>query len=818
MRRNAGLPSKKTMLCTLSLLLVLAVFAGGSFAALAEAEEPPAAPAQEETEPAPAAEDASTDDGGGNVPEDNGPQPEPESEPTSGEDTGQTGGGTEENSGSQTDSTDDSSALAEGPQSAPESESGADAQSASSGASSSGSASAAGSKPGSSSNSNSTEGEGDEPEKDIPDTDEFLEAEEDEDLLEAQSTILDASTIIVYTFDELKTALSANNGFTTVYIGADITGKAGGIAIDASKPGVVIDGCPPGSPAGTRYTYTDYNSGGSGDVINLSNAVTKNVTVQNLVVNGNNFYGIICCTASGVTITYNNISYTGAQPGYNPGGSTILSNSDFTLRQIGGCAAQELVEGKYLEFSGTVTVNSAAAGSAVYWQYSGGTGITVKSGANVTITAANYFIYNDSASAGVTVEPGASLSVTTGTNGFTYGSMSVNSLNVGAGAFFAMRQNGASGNGAVRVSQTLSVGAGAAMDVVANGSGAGILLTGAGANASFSSPGRVRVYAPSGNALGFSSGGTLSINAGTVNLWSAAGSINETAAPTNFWNRAGGNPVNITAVYLGALLSTVTHNLALGVDPVSVLPVVGNCNPSSAKLITIGSMPVLSIGTVLTNSTALTGTAQGSIGLKATYYTPDNLLVPKTVTGAAGGGGGYSLALSAGVPALGTAVIVTMTSSASQLYAGQITFVLDAVLFSLRFESVPKAVGYTGVPISMNPAPAAPDVPISIVVADGRPILSQWTLRLRCDAPLQAPVGSGVDVLPGALVFVDGNSAVTQLSAADMTVYTHESLLGGNTMVNWPQGTGVMVQLPPGAGRAGAQYSATLDWTLADAP
>ncbi len=816
MRRNAGLPQKKTVLCTLSLLLMVAVFAGGSFAALAEAEEPPAAPAQEETEPAPPTEDAPPDDTGGNVPEDDAPQTEPPgSEPASGEDTGQTDGGTGENSGSQTDSTGDSSAPAKEPQSTSESESGGDAQSASPGASSSASASADGAKSGVSSRPSGTEAE--EAEEDILETDELSEAEE-EDLLAAQSTILDASTIIVYTFDELKAALSANNGFTAVYIGADITGKAGGIVIDASKPGVMIDGCPPGAPAGTRYTYTDYNSGGSGDVINLSNAVTKNVTVQNLVVNGNNYYGIICCTASGVSITYNNISYTGAQPGYNPGGSTLLSNSDFTLRQIGACAAQELVEGKYLEFSGTVTVNSAATGNAVYWQYSGGTGITVKSGANVTITAANYFIYNDSASAAVTVEPGASLSVTTGTNGFTYGSMSVNSLNVGAGASFAMRQNGASGNGAVRVAQTLSVGAGAVMDVAANGSGAGIAMTGAGANASFSSPGRVRVYAPSGGALGFSSGGTLSINAGTVNLWSAAGSINETAAPANFWNRAGGNPVNITAVYAGTLLNAVTHNLALGVDPVSVLPVVGNCNPSTAKLLTIGSMPTLSINTVLTNSTALTGAAQGGVGLKAAYYTPDNLLVPKTVTGAAGGGGGYSLALPAGVPALGTAVVVTMTSSANQLYAGQITVVLDAVLFSLRFESVPKAVGFTGVQISMNPVPTAPDVPVSIVVADGRPILSQWSLRLRCEAPLQATVGSGADALPGALVFVDGNSAVTQLSAADMTVYTHAGLLGGNTTVNWPQGTGVMVQLPPGAGRAGAQYSATLDWTLADAP
>ena len=53
--------------------------------------------------------------------------------------------------------------------------------------------------------------------------------------------IIDNSTVVVTTSDELKQALSEDNGYEYVYLGSDITATSG-FVINSNKGKIIIDG------------------------------------------------------------------------------------------------------------------------------------------------------------------------------------------------------------------------------------------------------------------------------------------------------------------------------------------------------------------------------------------------------------------------------------------------------------------------------------------------------------------------------------------------------------------------------------------------
>lgn len=643
------------------------------------------------------------------------------------------------------------------------------------------------------------------------------EEEEPEDGMTfgVQATVLDAASIIVYTFDELVSALTQDNGYTTVYIGADITGKSGGAAIHANKQSVVIDGCPPDSPDGTRFTYTDYNSSGTGDTIRVTNTGVKAVTVQNLNVVARNYYGLIFCQDSSTvtpTVTYSNIAYSGPQPIYNRYGTSVVVDSTFTLTQNGSSPSQEFAEVNRMEFGGSVTINSSSTGNAVLWMSNAAPVLLVRSGASVSITTANYFIYNDSNTA-VSLEDGASLSVTAATNGFTYGSMAIASLSLAAGSSLSMTQNAATANGAVRIEKSLTMGDGAWLDVQGKGTGAGVQFTSAGATATFTNPARVRVLTASGAGFGFTGGAasSLSITAGVLNLWSAASGLVPGGAPSAMWNKAGTAQLSVQATYAGNTLSLLTSNL-LASDPVSQLLTTLNFGVRSSQLVAFGACP-LAVNEVTDRSLSVTGSAGGGAQLSAVYT---SALGQQTATGAADAGGAYSLAL-AGTPlALG---VVTVTAAWNGLYAAQTTIVVN-IPGALELASVPSALDFGPVAISATDTLVRRQTPgFTVSVSDTRLVKSPWALQVAVTGPLQATVNATQHTLPNALVFVGTDANKTPLGATPLTVHTHpQALLAETVNVSWSEDQGILLQLPAGQGRAGASYSTTLRWYLVDAP
>ena len=87
--------------------------------------------------------------------------------------------------------------------------------------------------------------------------------------------IIDKSTIVVTTSDELKQALSEDNGYEYVYLGNNITATSG-IIINSNKGKIIIDG----TYNNTKYTYTN-NLSSEETVIKVS-TTNKKIILKNM--------------------------------------------------------------------------------------------------------------------------------------------------------------------------------------------------------------------------------------------------------------------------------------------------------------------------------------------------------------------------------------------------------------------------------------------------------------------------------------------------------------------------------------------------------
>ena len=136
-------------------------------------------------------------------------------------------------------------------------------------------------------------------------------------------TIINGTTVVVFSSAELKEALENNNGYTYIYFGSNIT-LTSGILISSNKSEVIIDG----TYNDIIYEYVDQKKLGTGDGIRVNSALNKKVTVKNMKVVGYNYYGIIYVPESNTfkdtVIEYNNINYVGPQISFNPSGLTRL--------------------------------------------------------------------------------------------------------------------------------------------------------------------------------------------------------------------------------------------------------------------------------------------------------------------------------------------------------------------------------------------------------------------------------------------------------------------------------------------------------------
>ena len=86
-------------------------------------------------------------------------------------------------------------------------------------------------------------------------------------------TIINDTTVVVFSSEELKTVLESNNSYTHIYFGSNISLKSG-IKIASTKANVTIDG----TYNGVTYNFEDMKTLNTGDV-NISAVLFVTVIV-----------------------------------------------------------------------------------------------------------------------------------------------------------------------------------------------------------------------------------------------------------------------------------------------------------------------------------------------------------------------------------------------------------------------------------------------------------------------------------------------------------------------------------------------------------
>lgn len=644
---------------------------------------------------------------------------------------------------------------------------------------------------------------------------------------------LEANEAMVDNFADLKTVLedyATYAGVDTIYLNGDITYQAGGITIHTNRNTMTIIGHPKGQ--GGRHTINDI-AGGQGAVVRIQ----KNgfdLTVRDVVINGKNYYGTftVLDAYTGVTTSYENVTYNGPQITYNRRGIARYIDSSITIASTGGDPAQEVAELAQLEIGGNTTFTNTAGATSMFW-FAGNFGsnqyMKVLDGARVTVnhnsTASPYgFIYVEGLGAAVNQRPeitigqDASLAVSTRV-GFTHTDHRVESIEIKQGGKLSIIQTSDPGNyPTVHLNSSLTVQTGGTLEVQrgANTRTSGLIrFYNTGGRVTFNNPKRVQLYNPYGRLITTRTG-TAVINGtvGAVNVWTTDKGYTNSAdnMPANIWNKNDSSSMNMSATLgTAAVTAASISNKAEG-DPFTAEFNSSSFNTYAMPLLVMGNY-FLDTDAIYPNDTAISGTAESDADIRVSYT---NNGTPQALSATAGRGGTYSVPLPDAPVAQDTEM--TVMSHRNYLKARHITKVLEQPSI-LRFLAVPDDLAFSTGNISALPQTVGrQDAAWTISVEDTRGTGSRFRVDASITQPLLGVGGATTYTLPDALVYVDSTGQRHTLGSVPVTVYNGTTGTSARTDIRWAADKGLLVSLGGGEGNPGIPYSTTVEWSLIDAP
>lgn len=224
-------------------------------------------------------------------------------------------------------------------------------------------------------------------------------------------TIINETTVVVFSSEELKNCLEGNNGYAIIYLGANIT-LGSGINISSSKQSIIIDG----TYEGITYQLEDRKSSTTGDTIRVSAAYPNKVVVQNMNIIGYNYYGVIfvpeASTYQNTVIEYNNITYVGPQISFHPYGLTRFINCNITIAD-NYSTGNEVAECNKIEIGGQTTITHKSSGNSSFWFRNATPSLTILSNANLNFSSEKRELFYGVSNLKLTILKGATFNIVT---------------------------------------------------------------------------------------------------------------------------------------------------------------------------------------------------------------------------------------------------------------------------------------------------------------------------------------------------------------------------------------------------------------------
>ena len=226
--------------------------------------------------------------------------------------------------------------------------------------------------------------------------------------------IINNNTVVVTNSDELKQAVSEDNGYDYIYLGSDIIATSG-FVINSNKVKVTIDG----TYNNVRYTYTN-NLSLEATVIKAS-TTNKRIILKNMNIVSSHGYGVVYVPShpnySNVVVEYNNINFSGIELSQNYYGTTKIIDSLIDAKDTNNVSTQRVCDSNRIIIGGNTTITSSSSTNTVFFfndvipSY-----IKIVPNSNVSITT-NKELMNGTNRLDLIVGHGSEFLLTTG-NGF----------------------------------------------------------------------------------------------------------------------------------------------------------------------------------------------------------------------------------------------------------------------------------------------------------------------------------------------------------------------------------------------------------------
>lgn len=671
-----------------------------------------------------------------------------------------------------------------------------------------------------SSNESDLNNESDSSESDISDDSSSSISEENElEEFEEVTPLVDENNLIrVSSFKELSSVLSGTKQDGVIVFTEDIVSTSG-IIVNSTWTDIVIDGKDP--TTGELHTYTEFKSNANLNAIFINNTSTQNVTLRNMTITGYNYYGTVCVYQSSpsVTLSYENINYTGPQLTYNPGGTARYIDSNIVLiKPSTGTAPQEVAEVNKVELGGVTTItNSVSTSYPIFNLLKTNTSITVLSGADVNITSTNYLFTGPTAGTSFEVQDNASFSLTS-VNGLNKSGNSypISDLVVGENASFQSVSTGTTNQPSAVVKNSVTVKSNGTLILrQKSGAGRGIYFTGATSAFVLESPKLVMIEV-NGSSTATTSGviqtggnTALQINSQAINTW---GTLSSTitdgmdSIPTNIWNQQDGSEFAISGVLsksktINSFSTTWQGQQNQWSDALNT----SNFDLWTMKAVAFGNFTLDVPDPLYPNTKSVAGNANANAQVGVFYNSTQS-------TGVAGSSGSFAVPVDFSALAVGDSISVMTSHSLLKAYKSYTLVKLG----ELKFLSVPSEMPFTGGTIPSSPTYLSrQNANWEISVEDTRGEGNAW----RLDATVVGNISDGgSNVLDATLNFVTPSSSVA-LGSTPTTIYSGTTGTSPTTAISWQADQGVLLWLNSISNVIpNISYSTTIDWSLVDAP
>ena len=226
--------------------------------------------------------------------------------------------------------------------------------------------------------------------------------------------IINNNTVVVTSSDELKQAVSEDNGYDYIYLGSDIIATSGFI-INSNKVKITIDG----TYNNVKYTYT--NNLSLEETVIKASTTNKRIILKNMNIVSSHGYGVVYVPShpnySNVVVEYNNINFSGIELSQNYYGTTKIIDSLIDAKDTNNVSTQRVCDSNRIIIGGNTTITSSSSTNTVFFfndvipSY-----IKVVPNSNVSITT-NKELMNGTNRLDLIVGHGSEFLLTTG-NGF----------------------------------------------------------------------------------------------------------------------------------------------------------------------------------------------------------------------------------------------------------------------------------------------------------------------------------------------------------------------------------------------------------------